>query len=159
MKICIVYDSAFGNTKQVAEAMAQALEKDAEVTLKQVSEMEKSNLDGLNLLIVGSPTQKFTMLPAMKAFLKKIPSGKLKGVKVAAFDTRIPEAEINKIKILKFFVALFGYAAEKIGKTLIGKGGAPISKPEGFYVGGTEGPLLEKELERAKAWAQSLIKK
>ncbi len=159
MKILIVYDSAFGNTKQVAEAMADALKSKAEVNLIFVKDFSAADLDGIALLIAGSPTQKFTMLPAMKQCLNSLPSNALKGLNVAAFDTRITEEEVNRIKILKFFVTIFGYAAEKIGKKLEKKGGRLLSAPKAFYVGGTEGPLLEKELEKAAQWAKSLLEK
>jgi hypothetical protein len=75
---------------------------------------------------------------------------------VAAFDTRFTETEIGRVRILAFFVSLFGYAAEPIASRLQKKGGNLAVPPEGFYVGGTEGPLLEGELERAAAWAREV---
>jgi hypothetical protein len=50
-----------------------------------------------------------------------------------------------------------GYAAEKIGKQLVNKGGSQIVKPEGFFVDGSEGPITAGELERAIAWAGKLL--
>ena len=52
--------------------------------------------------------------------------------------------------------SLFGFAAEKIGKALVRKGGSPIATPEGFIVEGSEGPIREGELERAEQWAVRL---
>ena len=75
---------------------------------------------------------------------------------MAAFDTRLTESEINRVRILAFFVSLFGYAAKPIADRLVKKGGELIAPPEGFYVKGTEGPLLEGELERAAAWAKKI---
>ena len=54
------------------------------------------------------------------------------------------------------FVKLFGYAAEPIAARLEKKGGELAVPPEPFYVGGTEGPLLEGELERAEDWARQI---
>jgi flavodoxin I len=51
-------------------------------------------------------------------------------------------------------VKLFGYAAEPIAAKLQKKGGTLAAPPEGFFVGGTEGPLKEGELERAAQWAR-----
>jgi hypothetical protein len=53
-------------------------------------------------------------------------------------------------------VSIFGYAAEPIADRLQKKGGTLVTPPEGFYVGDTEGPLLDGELERATAWAQDI---
>jgi len=153
MKALVAYDSAYGNTEQIARAIGSALGPQPEVEVLRVGDVTPQNLAGVSLLVVGSPTQKFSPTAATTALLKRIPNDSLKGVKVAAFDTRITEAEIERIKILAFFVKLFGYAAEPIAGRLQKKGGELAIAPEGFYVGGTEGPLLDGELERAVAWA------
>jgi hypothetical protein len=81
----------------------------------------------------------------------------LEGVKVAAFDTRYREAEIEKVRILAFLVKIFGYAAKPIADRLEKKGGELAVPPEGFYVTDTEGPLFEGELERAADWARQIL--
>jgi flavodoxin len=114
-------------------------------------------LTGLGLLIVGSPTQKFRPTEATTNLLKGIPENGLKGVKVAAFDTRFTMSEIEESRVLPFFVRLFGYAAKPISDRLEKKGGEVVIPPEGFYVEGIEGPLKEGELERAADWAKKII--
>ena len=152
MKALVVYDSVYGNTEKVAQALAAALECEA----RQVTAVTAEQLAGLDALVVGSPTQAFQPLKPVKAFLKSIPAGKLNGIKVAAFDTRMDVKQVNNA-ILTFFAKIFGYAAEPIGKQLIKKGGAEVVPPAGFIVEGTEGPLKEGELERAAAWAQQIL--
>jgi len=90
-------------------------------------------------------------------FLKRIPKSGLKGVKVAAFDTRFTMSVIEESRVLPFFVRLFGYAAKPISDRLKKKGGELIISPEGFFVEGVEGPLKEGELERAANWAKQII--
>jgi hypothetical protein len=51
----------------------------------------------------------------------------------------------------------FGYAANKIQKQLIAKGGEELGEPAWFLVDGMEGPLHEGEIDRAKEWAKKLI--
>lgn len=157
MKAMVVYDSAYGNTEQVARAIAAALEAAAEVTTARANEVTADQLAGLDLLVVGSPTQKFSPTPAASAFVKRIPANALRGVKVAAFDTRFTQGEIDKVRVLAFFVKLFGYAAEPLAGRLVKKGGRLALPAQGFYVGDTEGPLLDGELERAASWAQEII--
>jgi hypothetical protein len=53
-------------------------------------------------------------------------------------------------------VKIFGYAAEPMAAKLKKKGGTVKNAPEGFIVGGTEGPLKDGELERAAAWTKEL---
>jgi flavodoxin len=157
MKALVVYDSQFGNTAQVAQALGKALGPPEEVQTLRVGEVQPEHLAGLDLLVVGSPTQRFRPTPVTTQFLKDIPRDGLQGVRVAAFDTRITETAIEEAPaVLSFFVKLFGYAAKPIADRLQKKGGDLVAPPEGFYVGGTEGPLLEGELERAARWAREM---
>jgi len=155
MKALIVYDSVFGNTEKVAQAMGAALEGQAEVTTKRVGAVTEADLAGVDAVVAGSPTRKFTATPAIKNWIKGLPSGSLRGIKVAAFDTRIDVADGPGI--LRFFVKLFGYAAEPMARSLVKKGGSQAMEPAGFIVEGSEGPMREGELERAAAWAKRLI--
>jgi flavodoxin I len=157
MKAMVVYDSAYGNTEKIAQAIGQAIGSPEDVAIVQVRNAKPEQLAGVALLIVGSPTQKFRPTGATTSFLKSIPENGLNGVKVAAFDTRLTVGEIEKVRILAFFVRIFGYAAEPIAGRLKKKGGELAVPPEGFYVGAMEGPLLDGELERAADWAGQII--
>ena len=160
MKAMVVYDSGFGNTEQIAQAIGTGLGSQEEVEILQAGTVKPVQLAGVRLLIVGSPTQRFRPTGAIKDLLKGIPQNGLKGVKVAAFDTRFTQSDIDEIPVLPFFVRLFGanaYAAKRIADTLKKKGGDLIVHPEGFHVEGTEGPLQEGELERAATWAKEIL--
>jgi flavodoxin len=157
MKAMVVYDSGFGNTEKIAQAIGQGLGSPEDVKVVQVGDVKPEQLAGIPLLIVGSPTQKFSPTGATTSFLKRIPQNGLQGVKVAAFDTRFPVSEIERVRVLAFFVKIFGYAAKPIADRLEKKGGELVIPPEGFFVEGTEGPLQEGELERAADWAKQII--
>jgi len=116
------------------------------------------DLAGTEILIVGSPTRRFNSTAPVKQFLDDISPGSLDGISAAAFDTRFTEDEVSKTKVLDFFVNIFGYAAEPISKKLVKKGVALFCPPEGFYVAGMEGPLLDGELARAAGWAEEVCK-
>ncbi|MFW5743314.1 MAG: flavodoxin family protein [Spirochaetota bacterium] len=156
MKALIIYDSVFGNTESIARAIAGVLASAGEVEAKRVGEVSRSDLEGLDLLVVGSPTRKFSATPATKRFINGLAPDALQRVRVAAFDTRVDVTAQNN-RFLPFLVKLFGYAAEPIAKKLEKKGGEPAAAPAGFFVGGTEGPITEGERERAEAWARSLV--
>jgi flavodoxin len=144
MKALIVYDSVYGNTEQVAKAVAGAIA--GEVRVLRAGEASASDLTSIDLLIVGAPTQGGRATPPVQAFLGKIPADALKNVGVTAFDTRV-----------KNFVArLFGYPAGRIADSLKSKGGYLAAPPEGFIVKGTKGPLVQGEMERAAAWAKGV---
>src|SRR3972149_5437056 len=146
MKALIVYDSIYGNTEQIAKAIAGAAGSD--VKALRAADANPAELKAVDLLIVGSPTQGGRQTLAIRNFLSKIPQASLKGIKVAAFDTRITRK----------FVGVFGYAAGRIAKDLEARGGSLIAPPEGFFVQGVKGPVSKGELERAADWLKEIIK-
>ena len=112
MKTLIIYDSFFGNTEQIAQAIGNALGPPEDVEVLRVGNVKPAQLMGATLLIVGSPTRGFRPTPAISNLLKRIPKNGLKGVKVAAFDTRFAVDEIeSSVFILRILVNVFGYAA------------------------------------------------
>ena len=152
MKTLVVYDSVFGNTAKVAAQIAQALDSEA----VQLDKVNESLLVDVELLVVGSPTRAFKPTPNMIAWIQGLTSNQLWQAKVATFDTRIDTRKTKNIMLR--FVDIMGYAAPWLEKNLAAKGLA-IAKPgEGFYVEASEGPLKTGELERAAAWATSLLK-
>ena len=158
MKALVIYDSFFGNTEQIAQAIGNALGSPEDVEVLRVGNVKPEQLTGSKVLIVGSPTRGFRPTPAISNLLKSIPQNGLKGVKVAAFDTRFTMDEIeSSVFILRILVNIFGYAAKPIADRLEKKGGELIIPPEGFFVEGTEGPLREGELERAADWARQIM--
>ncbi len=144
MKALVVYDSVYGNTEKIAQAIGGAISGEAKVA--RVGQVSSSELKTFDLLVVGAPTQGGKPTEAMQAFLHQIPGSALQGIKVAAFDTRIPAK----------WVRLFGYAGPRIADSLESKGAILVTPAEGFIVEGKEGPLKEGELERAARWAQGL---
>lgn len=146
----------FGNTKLIAEAIAGGFTA-ADTKLLNVSEATPADLKEINLLIVGSPTQGGRAKPTTQEFLDQIPASTLAGVSVAAFDTRFAEKKQNFA--LRILMKVINFAAPKIAKTLVSKGGKLVVAPEGFFVLGSKGPLQEGELERAAVWARQLNQK
>ena len=147
MKVLVVYDSAFGNTEKIARAIAGSLGPDGAVKAQRPAEVSLAELQSAGLLVVGSPVQGGRATKAVQAMLDGIPRGGLSQVRVAAFDTR-----------MKHFVAkLLGYAADRLARSLQGKGGTLAAPPEGFIVMGREGPLVEGEEARAATWARGLL--
>ena len=155
MKALVVYDSFFGNTEQIAQAIGKTLGSQEDAEVLRVGHVKPEQLTELGLLIVGSPTRAFRPTPAISNLLRRIPLNGLKGVKVAAFDTGISMSDAPLV--LRFFVRLFGYAAKPISDGLKKKGGELIIPPEGFFVKGSEGPLKEGELLRAADWAKQIM--
>lgn len=146
----------YGNTKLIAKTISSVFPSTYKVKVLSVQKTIPDDLDNIEVLIVGSPTHGGNAKPTLQSFLKKIPLGKLNGVKVCSFDTRFKESNLNFP--LKILVKTIGYAAPKIEKILKIYGGIPVIHPEGFFVKEKDGPLLDGELERAKNWAKDIHK-
>lgn len=151
MSNLVAYDSYFGNTEQVARAVAETLE--AEVI--HVNDVVVASLNNLELFVLGSPTRAFKASDATRALLGRMKKGDLDGVRVAAFDTRMDVKKVGN-PILSIMERFFGYAAEPMAKKLVEIGGSQAGEPGGFIVEESEGPLRDGELERAREWADGL---
>ena len=147
----VVYDSYFGNTEEIAQAIAEAIGGQA----KKVNAVTEEDLAGLQVLFAGSPTRAFRPTPAILTFIKELEPTTLRGVKAAAFDTRILKEQTDS-GFLRFMISLFGYADKKIAKQLEKAGATLALESQGFGVESTEGPLMKGELARAKAWAEQI---
>lgn len=144
MKALVIYDSLYGNTEQIAKAIGGGIGAEAKVV--KVGEVSAADIAPYPYVIIGSPTQGGRMTPAVKTFLDSLPAEALTGKRFAAFDTRI-----------KGWAKIFGWAAPKIEKAIKEKGGNTTAQPQGFYVKGTKGPLVEGEAERATTWAKAIV--
>lgn len=169
MKTVVVYDSLFGNTERVAQAIADALRAFGQVEAirvepAQADELKRQellrqnhatdvrlepahqvSLEGVDLLIVGGPTQAFRATPTMQSFLENVSRASLSGMAVACFDTRVRGP--------------FGSAAKTMAKKLQKMGVSLLLPPESFFVEGTKGPMRSGEVERAASWAKTLFNK
>ena len=106
MKTLVIYDSLYGNTRTIAQTIANAIPN--EVKMVHVSAVPAFETGDYDLLIVGGPTHGGVPSDAMKAMLSGMDSSSLTGIHVAAFDTRITW----------WWIRPFGYAAPKITRRL-----------------------------------------
>jgi hypothetical protein len=163
MDALVVVESVFGNTRRIAEAVAEGLGERAHARVVDVAEAAGLT-DGVDLLVVGGPTHSLGMsrpvsrrsaaeqtgagaVPAeigLREWLQTLPAAG-PGRVAAAFDTRIDHPRIP------------GSAAAGALRTLRHLGYERVCRPESFRVTGTQGPLVHGELERARLWGSGLI--
>jgi flavodoxin I len=140
----VVFDSTHGNTRKVAEAIAEGISSSTKAV--HVSKFDTQDIGGIDLLVIGSPTQGGRPTEEIQRLAIGL-RGRASGIQIATFDTRL------KVR----FGRLFGYAAERIADQLCESGATAKARPEGFMVTGRSGPLAEGELERAKSWAARVL--
>lgn len=161
MQALVVFESMFGNTQEVARAVADGLSTRMEVELMEVGEAVWR--PGTTLLVVGGPTHAFGMTrPGTRAdaakqlgsavisdrtgireWLEALPSAPA-GTAAAAFDTRVTHPRMP------------GSAARAMHKRLRRSGLELVAPSESFWVEGTKGPLVAEETTRARTWGASL---
>ena len=147
MKGIVVYDTSYGNTKIIAETIADTLkESGIEVDLFDVKNVKKLSAKDYNFLVLGSPTRFGTMSFAIRGFLGKVKSEEWVNKPFAAFDTENPENMERKEYS----------AAEKIATKLMDKKMNQLLPVLKAAVEGQKGPLKEGEIERTKEYARQL---
>ena len=156
MNILIVYDSQFGNTERIAQAIAGRL---GTTRLLRTEEADTLALATCDLLIAASPTQRQKASPAMQSWLGCLSRGSLKDMPAATFDTRYRMSHF-----------LTGSAAERIASRLKRAGARLVVPPESFFMERDVPPQGEKrrhemeqlepgEVERAGDWAAGIIER
>jgi len=167
MRAVIIYESFFGNTRAIAEAIAEGLSGRFNVVVTEVGH-GPPGLAGVDLLVLGGPIHAWSMsrdmtrkgareqaevaaiTPAsasigIRDYLRELPELP-EQIAAAAFDTAL-----RKTGWLPT-----GSAAKPAAKRLEAKGFRLLVEPEHFYVKDTQGPLDEGELERARIWGVAL---
>ncbi|HET8600984.1 MAG TPA: flavodoxin domain-containing protein [Segeticoccus sp.] len=159
----VVYESMWGNTAQVARAIAKGLSEMMDVDVVDVHEAPAEPTADVSLVVAGGPTHAFSMSrPKTRAdavrqgapepdvdlgireWLEALPSGDHPQT-LATFDTRV-----DKVRHLP------GSAARSAAKTARRRGYHATAYAQSFYVRDMEGPLLDGELDRATAWGRQL---
>jgi hypothetical protein len=160
MEAIVVYESVWGNTAAVAQAIAEGLGPD--VRAYPTDEVPPDAVASADLIVAGSPVFAFQLPtegirqrilrdeadassppdlshPSLRSWLDGLPPGHGRS---AAFETRIWWSPRGATGTIEKQLARLGYPA--------------AAKAEKFIVRDKYGPLREGELERARAWGREL---
>jgi hypothetical protein len=170
MKAVVVYESMFGSTHQLAEAIAEGLRSQYEVRITRADTARDDDLHDADLLVAGAPTHAHSlstdasrdqaaawsddpkqdlqleepeMAIGLREWLDRIGAAPRL---FAAFDTR---SDMPRL--------LTGAASVRIGKALRKKGSMPVVAPESFLVDKYAG-LKDGEAERGRSWGAQIAK-
>ncbi len=166
MNAVVVYESIFGNTRAVAEAIGQGL---GEIQALPVAQAAARTVEA-DLLVVGGPTHMHGIAsartrqmavaaaeedgeglvepgaaegPGLRGWLRDLPHARSRA---ATFDTRLDRSPW-----------LTGVAARGIARRLQ-RHGYDVVGTLSFLVQDAEGPLERGELVRARAWGEELAR-
>jgi menaquinone-dependent protoporphyrinogen IX oxidase len=155
MKGIVVYDTAYGNTRKIAETIADTLkESGIEVDISDVENLKRLNGKDYDFLVLGSPTKFGTMSLTIRFFLGKVKEEEWMNKPFAAFDTENPE-NIERARSENKEWSAGEKIAEKLREKKLNQL-LPVLKA---LVLGQKGPLVEGEIERTKDYARQLAVK
>jgi flavorubredoxin len=84
----VIYDTLFGNTEKVAEALSRGIQKHGvEVRCLNIKDADIDKLGQYELIAVGSPKQYLTASKPMKVFLSQLEGRSFAGKYGFALDT------------------------------------------------------------------------
>jgi hypothetical protein len=160
----VVFESMFGNTEQVARALAGGLQ--AEGIPTRVVDVATAPTDlprTVELLVVGAPTHAFSLsrpktridairqgadlskgATGLREWLESARPSPDRPVHVAVYDTRVSKAR------------RLPAAGPRTARLARRQGFAAVDRPVPFLVKDIKGPLLEGELDRAASWGRAL---
>ena len=164
MRAVVVYESMYGNTHLVADAIGAGLGGGPDVVVSSVDDVDVSLVEQADLLVVGGPTHAHGMShdatrkaaaaedddlsldpdaegPGLREWFGTLPE---LHVQMAAFDTRLDAPPI-----------LTGRASKGITRKLHALGCPILAEPESFLVT-KESHLEDDEEARARDWGRSL---
>lgn len=168
MRALVTFESVYGNTRAIAEALAEGLRDAGEVRVESQDQLGADALHDADLVVVGAPTHMHG-LPTSLSRQMAAKASEEEGVEVdpsasagpgirtwlsqqagdgrsaAAFDTRVDKNP-----------ALTGSAARGIARRLRARGFELALGPESFFVDDAEGPLADGELDRAREWGRAI---
>jgi hypothetical protein len=164
MKAVVVYESMYGNTHLVADAIGRGLAGGGEVVVVPVTEAAPALVTDADLLVVGGPTHAHGMsrpstrkaaveqakdnpvdpaaFAGLREWLETVPP---LAASSAAFDTRAGVAP----------ALLTGRASKGIARQLHQHGFGQVAEPESFLVD-KDNHLQPGEVERAERWGARL---
>ncbi len=146
MNSIVIVASRTGNTRHVAEAIANGLRSGGRVDVVRAEDGVAALTDEVDLVVIGGPTEEHGMTEPVTDLLDALAS---RGAPrfVAAFDTR-----------LRWPRFLSGSAADRIAEGLEAMGAGLVASPESFMVS-MKPELLPGELDRALAWGAGLARR
>lgn len=145
VKVFVVYDTKYGNTKLVAEKIVEGMREveGIETAIADVKEVNFEEVASSDAVVIGSPNHVGKPARGIDAFIDKLGKLDLKTKWVAVFDTHMVADERAHAKM-----------EERIGEKVPSL--RLITPGLGIKVSGMNGPLAEGELPKCVDFGKKL---
>jgi flavodoxin len=139
-KAIVVYESKYGNTKLVAEAIAEGMNQvlGQEAVVAKLNDVDLTQIDRFDTILVGSPNHIGGATRGIRKFIDKLGKLNLEDKQGAVFDTYLAKDFEKAVKKMEKQIG------EKVpGLTLVAPG---LS----IMIDGMKGPITDGELSKCK---------
>ena len=145
-KAIVVYESKYGNTKLVAETIAEGMREveGTETVVSEVKEVDLNRIPDYNAILLGSPNHIGGPTGGVKKFIDKLGKLPLEGKLFAVFDTYLGKDFENTAKKMERRIG------EKVPGLKLAAPGLSIR------VDGMKGPISEGELPKCKEFGNKI---
>ncbi len=151
MKVLIVYETKYGNTKKAAETIGESIkEAGNEITVVKVDAVEMDSIKDYGAIVIGSPTYASSQAKSIKKFINSLSVEE--DVNIVVFDTHTGDGKSTG-GIMRRAVKKMEKQIEKNPKLNKVMDGLQVA------VKGIKGPLIDGELDKCKEFGKELAKK
>ena len=147
MKVVLLYESKYGNTKRVASAIAEKMQRvgGMEVTLTALKVVDIEDIANCDVILLGGPTHFGGPTRGVRKFIDAVGKRNVNGKSVAVFDTYMGEDFEKGVRKMEEQIR-----AKAPGLKLLAPG---LS----IRVEGMKGPIVEGELVKCKDFVKQLV--
>ena len=146
VKVLLVYESKYGNTKLVAETIAEGITEvsDNQTTIYELKKVELKQPPDFDVVLIGSPNHMGGPTGGIKKFINELGRLEVKGKYAAVFDT--------------YMAKDFEKAVKKMEKQIVEKApGLTLAAPGlSIRVDGMKGPISADELPKCKEFGVNI---
>ncbi|MFB0514134.1 MAG: flavodoxin family protein [Candidatus Bathyarchaeia archaeon] len=146
MKVIVVYESKYGNTKLVAETIIEGMNEveGIETVLGELKEVDLNKVSDYDAILIGSPNHWGGPVGGIKKLIDKLGKFDLKAKWVAVFDTYLGGDFEKAVKKMEKRIG------EKVPEF------KQIAPGLSIKVQGMKGPLVEGELPKCKEFGNKI---
>jgi len=146
VKVFVVYDTKYGNTKLVAETIVEGMREveEIETTISDVEEVDLERVADYDAILIGSPNHGGRPVGGIKKLIDKLGKLDLKAKWIAVFDTYMGKDFEKAMKKMEKRIG------EKVPSLKIIASGLSIR------VDGMKGPITDGELPKCKEFGKKI---
>jgi flavodoxin len=136
VSILVAFDTKYGNTQRVAEAIAEGLETAREIkaTVLNIKNVDAKTIPTFDAFLVGSPAHFGEPTGTAKGFIKQLGKLKLEGKRIAVFDTYIKNDFEKAARKMEAFIRKEAprliIVSPVLSIRILGRGTGPIAEGE-----------------------------